>query len=135
MKLIPNWRDVLAHAWSLRLMLLAGFLSSLEVALPAVDQFIYVPPGLFAAASMIVTAFAFWARLAAQNPGAVFRRAWSIRLLVLAGLLSGLEVALPYLNQVFSIPAGAFAAASIVTTMAAFWARLIAQKGLTDAEA
>lgn len=65
------------------------------------------------------------------NWRAVLRRAWSIRLLILAGALSGVEVALPLIG-VDAIPAGTFAALSGLVTAAAFIARLIAQKGITD---
>ena len=33
------------------------------------------------------------------NAGRVLRRAWSIRLIVVAGILSGCEVALPIIDQ------------------------------------
>jgi len=61
----------------------------------------------------------------------VLRKAWSIRLILLAGLLSGLEVVLPFLGEL-PIPSGAFAALSMVVTMAAFVARIVAQKDLPD---
>ncbi|PZU22196.1 MAG: hypothetical protein DI589_11985 [Shinella sp.] len=63
----------------------------------------------------------------------VLRRAWSIRLLLLAGVLSGLEVALPLIDGVYEIPRGVFAALSGVTVAGAFVARIVAQKGLSDA--
>lgn len=62
----------------------------------------------------------------------VLRRAWSVRLLIVAGLLSGLEVALPLIDGLYEIPRGIFAAFSGLTVAAAFVARLIAQKGLSD---
>lgn len=58
----------------------------------------------------------------------VLRRAWSIRLILLAALLSGVEVALPILDAVIEFPRGWFAAASAFVTMAALVARIIAQK-------
>ncbi len=58
----------------------------------------------------------------------VLRRAWSVRLMLLAGLLSGLEVALPFLGDALSIPPGRFAMWSGLTVTAAFVARLLAQK-------
>lgn len=58
----------------------------------------------------------------------VLRQAWSIRLMLLAGLFSGLEIALPILDGILPVPRGAFAALSGVTTAAAFVARLLAQK-------
>ena len=60
----------------------------------------------------------------------VLRRAWSIRLMVLAGLLSGVEVVLPLFAD--ALPRGVFAAASGVVVMLAFVARLIAQRGLSE---
>jgi hypothetical protein len=63
----------------------------------------------------------------------ILRRAWSIRLLILAGLLSGLETALSLWGGGTLVPPGAFAALSGVVTAAAFVARLVAQKGFPDA--
>jgi hypothetical protein len=62
----------------------------------------------------------------------VLRKAWSIRLMLLAALLSGAEVALPLLDGVLPIPPGIFAALTFVTVGAAFIARLVVQKGLSD---
>lgn len=67
MKLAPDWRRVLRRAWSIRLILLAGLLSGLEVALPFLDGLLPVPPGAFAALSLVTTAGAFVARLVAQK--------------------------------------------------------------------
>lgn len=64
----------------------------------------------------------------------VLRRAWSIRLLIVAGLLSGLEVALPLIDGFYEIPRGVFAALSGLTVAGAFVARLFAQKGLSDGD-
>lgn len=61
----------------------------------------------------------------AHNWREVLRYAWSIRLMLLAALLSGAEVALPFFE--YSIPAGIFAAMSAITTAAALVARFIAQ--------
>ena len=58
----------------------------------------------------------------------LIRRAWSIRFLVLAGILSGLEVILPYFSD--EIPRNLFAILSFVAVSAAFVARLVAQKGI-----
>jgi hypothetical protein len=63
---------------------------------------------------------------------AVLRKAWSIRLILLAALLSGVEVALPLLDGVLPIPPGIFAALSFVTVAAAFIARVVAQKDLDN---
>jgi hypothetical protein len=55
----------------------------------------------------------------------VLIRAWSIRLALLAAVLSGVEVALPHLDFLF--PRGTFAAISGVVTILAVVARLIPQ--------
>ena len=59
----------------------------------------------------------------------VLRRAWSIRLIVLAGLLSGLDAALPYFEGLSFIPQQLFAVLTLIVSAAAFVARIIAQKG------
>lgn len=63
---------------------------------------------------------------------AVLRKAWSIRLMLLAALLSGVEVVLPLLEGVLPILPGIFAALSFVTVAAAFVARVVAQKDLDN---
>ncbi len=68
------------------------------------------------------------------NWRAVLKRAWSVRLMLLAGALSGLEFALPYLDSFVPIPPRLFAALSGLTVGAAFVARLVAQKGIADAD-
>lgn len=60
----------------------------------------------------------------------VIKRAWSMRLMLLAALLSGVEVVLPFFSE--AIPRGVFAVLSGVTVAAAFVARLVAQKGLSE---
>lgn len=67
-----------------------------------------------------------------SNWQAVLRHAWSVRLAILAALLSGLEVALSVLVSNPPLPAGLFAALSAVVTIAAAVARLVAQKTLPD---
>ncbi|PRD42191.1 hypothetical protein C5748_17145 [Phyllobacterium phragmitis] len=62
----------------------------------------------------------------------VLRRAYSIRLMIIAAILSGVEVALPLLDGLLPIPPGVFAALSGLTVAAAFVARVCAQKGLSD---
>lgn len=63
-----------------------------------------------------------------QNWRDVLRYAWSVRLIALAALLSGIEAALPLFT--YSFPRGVFAVLSLITTAAAFIARLIAQKNV-----
>ena len=58
----------------------------------------------------------------------VVKKAWSIRLMVLAGLLSAAEVAVPFFAD--AMPSGVFAALSGLTVGAAFVARLLAQKDI-----
>lgn len=58
----------------------------------------------------------------------IARRSWSLRFVVLAGVLSGLEVILPFFSD--EIPRNLFAVLSFVAVSAAFVARLVVQKGL-----
>lgn len=67
MKLVWNWKRVLKHAWSIRLIVLAGVLSGAEIALPLIREAIDVPAGVFAGLSFAATAGAFIARLVAQE--------------------------------------------------------------------
>lgn len=60
----------------------------------------------------------------------LLRKAWSLRLMFLAAILSGVEVALPFFAE--SVPRGAFALLSALTVAAAFVARLVAQRGLDE---
>lgn len=60
----------------------------------------------------------------------VLRKAWSIRLMLLAAVLSGVEVVLPFLSE--ALPRGLFAVLSFLTVAGAFVARLVAQKGLSE---
>lgn len=64
----------------------------------------------------------------------VLCRAWSIRLIIMAGVLTGAEVALPLINGVIDIPRGVFAAASAVASAGAFIARLVAQQEVSDVD-
>lgn len=63
----------------------------------------------------------------------VLKRAWSIRWIALAGLFSGLEVALPLIDGYLDIPRGLLAGLSGFATFAAFISRILVQKGTTDA--
>lgn len=55
----------------------------------------------------------------------VARRAWSVRLSLLAALLSGIEIVLPLFGDV--LPRNLFAALSFVAVVGAAVARLVAQ--------
>lgn len=58
----------------------------------------------------------------------ILRRGWSIRFMLVAGLLSGAEVALPVFAD--QIPRGVFASLSFLAVSGAFISRLVAQKGI-----
>ncbi|PVB61593.1 hypothetical protein [Labrenzia sp. 011] len=60
----------------------------------------------------------------------VLKRAWSVRLMVLAALLSGAEVALPFLGDL--LEPGILAALSALATAGAFAARILAQKDMEN---
>lgn len=59
---------------------------------------------------------------------AIVKKAWSIRLMLLAGLLSAVEVVLPFFSD--AMPRGVFAALSGMSVGGAFVARLVAQKDM-----
>lgn len=63
--LAPDWKDILKKAWSVRLMILAGILTAIEVVLPLF--FDAIPRNVFAVAIGITTAAALVARLIAQK--------------------------------------------------------------------
>lgn len=65
------------------------------------------------------------------NWNAVLRRAWSIRLMLLAGLLSAAEIILPIYAD--DLPRGVFATLTIFAVGGAFVTRLLAQQGVTNA--
>lgn len=67
MKLVWNWRAVLRHAWSIRLLAVAGLLSGVEAALPFIDAAADIPRGIFAGLTLATTMTAFVARLVAQQ--------------------------------------------------------------------
>lgn len=59
----------------------------------------------------------------------VLKKAWSVRLMFLAALLSGVEFVLPFFSE--ALPRGLFAGLSFVVVSGAFAARFFAQRGLT----
>ena len=59
----------------------------------------------------------------------ILRMAWSVRPIVLAGILSACEIVLPLYGDV--LPRGLFAALSFAAVSGAFVARLVAQKELS----
>lgn len=56
----------------------------------------------------------------------IIRKAWSIRFIVMAGILSGCEVILPLFHE--DIPKNLFASLSLFFVTAAFIARIVAQR-------
>lgn len=67
-KLLPDWRDILRRAWSIRLMLLAGLLSGCEAVLSAAGtDWLPVPRWASALVLLLVTMGALVTRLLAQG--------------------------------------------------------------------
>ena len=64
-RLLPDWRDLVRRAWSIRLMALAFLFTAAEVMLPFFSD--AIPPRLFAVLSGVAVAGAFVARLMAQQ--------------------------------------------------------------------
>lgn len=60
----------------------------------------------------------------------ILRYAWSVRLMVVAGVFAGLQAALPIVNLVVYIPQGLFAGLTGVVVCAALVSRFIAQRDL-----
>lgn len=56
----------------------------------------------------------------------ILNKAWSIRLMILAGMLTACEIVLPLYAD--AIPRNLFAALSALATMGALVARLVAQR-------
>lgn len=61
----------------------------------------------------------------------VLKSAWSIRLVIIAGALSGAEIALPLIQDLLPIPRGLFAGLSFAATAGAFVARFVAQQSVS----
>lgn len=67
MKLVSDWKRVLRHAWSVRLMLIAAVLTGAEAALPLIGSAFPIPPSLLAGLSFIAVGGGFAMRLIAQK--------------------------------------------------------------------
>lgn len=63
-----------------------------------------------------------------ENWKEILTKAWSVRFMLLAAVLSGLEAMMPVIGPV--LPTGTFAALSFVATAAAAVARVVAQKNV-----
>lgn len=60
----------------------------------------------------------------------ICRRAWSVRLMILAAVLTGVEAVLPLFAEHF--PRGVFGALSGLVIGGALFARIVAQRDLKD---
>lgn len=67
--LVPNWRDVLRHAWSVRLQVISIILCSFEAVLPYLDGLVPLRPGAFALLILVVNLASTAARIIAQRFG------------------------------------------------------------------
>ncbi len=69
MTLIPDWKQVIRKAWSIKFMVLAALLSGVEVVFQIIEPAMSadMPKGLFASLAGMVTAGALVARVLAQN--------------------------------------------------------------------
>lgn len=63
-----------------------------------------------------------------ENWKEILRKAWSIRFMVIAGVLSGIEIVLPMFAEQF--PRNTFATLSFIFVAAAFVSRLVAQRNV-----
>jgi hypothetical protein len=68
------------------------------------------------------------------NWKAIVKRAWSMRLMLLAVVFSGLEVALPLLEDVTSLDKGVFSALCGLTVMIAMVSRIVYQPSVREPE-
>ena len=69
MTLIPDWKQVIRKAWSIKFMVLAALLSGVEVVLQIIEPAMSadMTKGLFASLAGLTTAGALVARVLAQN--------------------------------------------------------------------
>ena len=70
MRLVDDWHWILTRAWSVRFLIIAGFLSALEVVFSVLTTWqvdIGIPAGAFAALAGFTTFAALIARFVAQE--------------------------------------------------------------------
>jgi hypothetical protein len=60
----------------------------------------------------------------------IARKAWSVRLMAVASILTGCEAVLPFVSD--GIPRGSFAVLTFLVVMGALMARFLAQQELHD---
>ena len=65
-----------------------------------------------------------------QDWRAIFKKAWSARLMAVAAVMSGVEMVLPLYADAFS--RRLFSCLTLAAVIGAFVARFVAQKGLSD---
>ena len=70
----------------------------------------------------------------AYNWADILKRAWSIRIMAVAFVLTSIEAILPFIDPERIVHRGLFAAASALVIPAAFVARVMAQRGITNGE-
>jgi hypothetical protein len=63
----------------------------------------------------------------------VLRHAWSIRLIIAAGVFSALEAGIPFFTDSPPLPRGVFALLSVAVSGAAFYFRIVSQKEFANA--
>lgn len=66
----------------------------------------------------------------AQNWKAILTQAWSVRFIIISGILSTAEVTLNTLVETY--PGGSLAIAATITSTLALVARIIAQQGIEE---
>jgi len=66
-KPIHNWRAVLRYGWSVRLIIIAGFLTGLEAILPLVPDILPIPIEWLAVSQFLIVMSALFARFIAQS--------------------------------------------------------------------
>lgn len=67
MRLLPHWRKLIRHAWSVRFLGIAFVLSGVEAALPMIQPYCDVSPTLIAGLTGLATAGAFISGLIGQK--------------------------------------------------------------------
>jgi len=67
MRLRDDWKHILRHAWSVRLIVIAALLSAAEAAFPFMEDYLGLPPQKFALLTALITFLAIPARLMAQK--------------------------------------------------------------------
>lgn len=67
LRLHPDWKAILKHAWSVRLIVITAILTGAEAALPFVTEFVSANPVVWALITFSVTVAALISRIVAQK--------------------------------------------------------------------